>query len=72
MPTDASVKSAAWQLLEAAEDSLRHLDTAADRGGVECRRMLRAAIVAAGGGLPSGWDASEQAWDRLCGKWRRT
>lgn len=68
MPTDASVKAAAWQLYEAAKAALLHLDTAADRGGVECRRMLRAAIIAAGGELPSGREASEQAWDRLLGK----
>jgi len=52
MPTDASVKAAAWQLYEAATVALRHLGTAADRGDRECRRLLRAAILAAGGGCP--------------------
>jgi hypothetical protein len=61
MPTDASVRAAAWQLLEAAAEALRHLDNAADRGGCECRRMLREAILAAGGEVPDPREAGEEA-----------
>lgn len=48
MSGDAQVKAAAWLSLEAAEEALAYLDTAADRGGVECQRKLRSAILAVG------------------------
>lgn len=65
MPTDASVKAAAWLLLDAAEEALRYLDTVADRGGQECRRKLRVAILTAGGELPDDRQSGEDAWNRL-------
>lgn len=65
MPTDASVKAAAWLLLDAAEEALRYLDTAADRGGLNCRRLLRRAILEAGGQLPDARQLGEDAWSRL-------
>jgi hypothetical protein len=65
MPTDASVKAAAWQLYEATAEALRYLDTAADRGGIECRRILRNAILTAGAELPDDRGSGEEAWKRL-------
>ncbi len=65
MPTDVSVKAAAWQLYEAALEALSCLDSAADRRGREVGRLLREAILAAGGELPNPRDAGEEAWRRL-------
>ena len=65
LPTDRQVKAAAWELFEAACQALACLEHARDRSSADARAKLRAAILAAGGEVPSGRDASEQAWDRL-------
>ncbi len=62
MPTDVSVKAAAWLLYEAAVETLRYLDSANDRRGRECRRMLREAILAAGGEWPNPGKPDEETW----------